>query len=238
MGRYTWLLLEGPGLSMQIIKSLTELDEIRKIPHGDMVPTVFIPGFGASNASTYIMRRLLNEKHHNTIKWVEHKNNGFNPIAIQNTLSQIKHLADSHGTPVNIVGQSLGGCYARTIGNEIPDYVNVIVTLGSPIKGIDKIDPRSVDKYNTLVGLADAAFLHHSEYFHSFSVNPSVPTTSLYSKSDGVVHWSLSAIDESPLSENIEINGNHFGMGFDISNISVIGDRIKQSKENWNKFYG
>jgi hypothetical protein len=39
-----------------------------------------------------------------------------------------------------------------------------------------------------------------------------VPTTSVYSKSDGVVHWSSCLDYEGAKTENIEIIGSHSGM--------------------------
>lgn len=234
--RHYWLIMEGPRLGTQLMKTMFEYEKIEMVRPGNMTPTLFIPGFGASNVSTYFMRKVLGSKQHNPIKWCEPRNTGFNPLAVKNTIEQVKYIADSQMSKVNIVGQSLGGCYARMVANEIPDYVNCVITLGSPINGIDRIHPSSVEKYNTIVGLADAAFLHHTQYAHTFSKNPPVPTSSFYSKTDGVVEWCLSKIEEGPLSENIEVGGNHFGMGFDIPNIIIMADRLTQDAENWNKF--
>ena len=54
-----------------------------------------------------------------------------------------------------------------------------------------------------------------------------VPTTHVYSRTDGVVHWQ-SCIDESgaPTVENVEVMGSHVGMGLNVDVYRVIADRL------------
>ena len=44
----------------------------------------------------------------------------------------VRELADSTGSPVSLVGWSLGGIYARELAREDPTLVRRVVTLGSP----------------------------------------------------------------------------------------------------------
>src|SRR5208282_5148611 len=41
-----------------------------------------------------------------------------------------------------------------------------------------------------------------------------VPSTSIYSRSDGVVAWRACRQAEGPQSENVEVRGAHVGLGF------------------------
>ena len=44
-------------------------------------------------------------------------------------------------------------------------------------------------------------------------VPPPVPTTSIYSRTDGVVSWRCSLNPPGALVENIEVHASHVGMG-------------------------
>jgi hypothetical protein len=43
--------------------------------------------------------------------------------------------------------------------------------------------------------------------------SPPVPTTSVYSRTDGIVAWRCSVNEVGPLAENIEVHASHVGMG-------------------------
>jgi len=54
-----------------------------------------------------------------------------------------------------------------------------------------------------------------------------VPTTVVYSRTDGVVHWQ-SCVDnsESPMVENVEVPGSHIGMAFSSDVYRVLATRL------------
>ena len=57
---------------------------------------------------------------------------------------------------------------------------------------------------------------------------PPVPTTSLYSRTDGVVAWQCSVEQETAKSENIEVHASHLGYGHELETLRVIADRLAQ----------
>lgn len=234
--QHYWLFAEAPRLAGQFLKTGLELSKFNNLPLGSNRPTVVVPGFATSNVSTLFMRGVLDRNNHNTFKWALQRNLGFSEYVIENTVNQVRHVANVYGMPVNLIGQSLGGCYVRAVANQIPDYVNCVVTLGSPINSITQVNENAIKKYNTLTGMIDAAFVQHTYYYHTFYPNPPVPTTSIYSRSDGVVHFSQSLINVTDLSENIEVEAGHFSMGFDLDTLIVIADRLSRDKENWEKW--
>jgi len=67
-------------------------------------------------------------------------------------------------------------------------------------------------------------------------IAPPVPCTAIYSKSDGIVPWQscIEYIDNT--NENVEVLSSHIGMGFHPHVLHVIGDRLGQSKEQWQPF--
>ena len=65
---------------------------------------------------------------------------------------------------------------------------------------------------------------------------PPVPTTSIYSRSDGIVAWQCSINDDSPLAENIEVHASHIGMGMNPLAMFAIADRLRQDPAQWQRF--
>jgi len=230
-----WMVSEGPRLGVQLVDTVSKYKAYEDIQRGNKNPTVIIPGFSATNASTYFMRRVLNQADHFTMKWCDGRNIGFSNEVMERTVVQIKTIAEVTGKKVNLLGQSLGGCYARSVANTIPEHVNLVITLGSPINSLALVHKNSIGKYDSVVGITGSALTQYEEFFPSFNPNPPVPTTSMYSKSDGVVHWTNSIIEETDISENIEIDTSHFGMGFNLETSQIIANRLAQSTDKWTK---
>ncbi len=65
---------------------------------------------------------------------------------------------------------------------------------------------------------------------------PPVPTTSIYSRTDGVVAWQCSLNEDAPLAENIEVHASHIGMGMNPLALFAIADRLRQDPEKWQRF--
>jgi hypothetical protein len=63
-----------------------------------------------------------------------------------------------------------------------------------------------------------------------------VPSTAIYSKRDGIVHW-RSCIDEpGPQHENIEVRCAHLGFGVDPATLWAVADRLAQPADGWQPF--
>lgn len=66
---------------------------------------------------------------------------------------------------------------------------------------------------------------------------PTVPTTSIYSRSVGIVAWKTCR-HASPAHwvEDIEIHGSHIGMGWNPAVLRVVADRLAQTPNTWRPF--
>ncbi|MBC7715945.1 MAG: alpha/beta hydrolase, partial [Pseudorhodobacter sp.] len=65
---------------------------------------------------------------------------------------------------------------------------------------------------------------------------PPLPTTSIYSRTDGVVAWQCSIDVEGPITENIEVTASHVGMGMNPLAHFAIADRLAQDPKAWKRF--
>ncbi len=66
-----------------------------------------------------------------------------------------------------------------------------------------------------------------------------MPTSSLYSRSDGVVAWQGSIqkpTAANPNTENIEVVASHFGIGLNPSAWWAVADRLAQPEGRWRPF--
>ena len=63
-----------------------------------------------------------------------------------------------------------------------------------------------------------------------------MPTTSIYSKSDGVVAWQCSLNDAAPHTENVEIHASHMGLGVNPLALYIVADRLRQDPAQWQRF--
>ena len=148
----------------------------------------------------------------------------------------IARLALAHekfAQPIVVIGQSLGGVYAREIAREQPEMVERVISLGSPLRQPRRVANLAVQavarSVAALRGKGDGCLSESCQcgLMLSDESPAQVPSTHVYSRTDGVVHWQ-SCIDLSgaPTVENVEVMGSHVGMGLNVDVYRVIADRL------------
>jgi hypothetical protein len=64
-----------------------------------------------------------------------------------------------------------------------------------------------------------------------------VPTTSIYSRSDGIVNWQTCLLRPSDTAENIEIHlASHVGLGVNAAALWAVADRLAQPEGQFSQF--
>lgn len=204
------------------------------LPRGDGHPVLVLPGFMASDASTRPMRRLLKDLGYDAYGWKLGRNVR---VDLQRVHEMERLLLDIHqktGRKVSIVGWSLGGVFARELAKLHPDLVRQVVTLGSPIHD-DRRHTNASRLFEWLNGKEPEVVRHGR--FTGLHKAPPVPTTSVLTKTDGVVHWrgSVQGPDHAQ-TENIVVHASHCGLGVNPSVMVVLADRLKQPEGEWQPF--
>jgi hypothetical protein len=74
------------------------------------------------------------------------------------------------------------------------------------------------------------------EILARLSEPPPVPSTAIFSRTDGVAHWRACLERPSPRTDNIEIRGSHCGLGFNPVVLYAIADRLSQPEGEWQPF--
>jgi pimeloyl-ACP methyl ester carboxylesterase len=224
------LLLEGRA-PVELGALVAALPWLSLLPRGDGHPVLVFPGMGASDMTTLPLRHFLQRLGYVTQAWGQGFNFGPRPGVIERSAADLRALAERHGQPVSLIGWSLGGIYARELAKRHPAESRCVVTLGTPFSG----HPKATNAwriYELLTGskVGDAALMAE------IGKAPPVPTTSIYSRSDGIVSWRCSLNEPGPLVENIEVHASHVGMGMNPLALYAVADRLAQPIGQWQSF--
>ena len=229
--------IKAPGLHllamelrapMEIFGTLALWPLLTAMPRGDGHPVLVFPGLAASGRSTLIMRRYLRAQGYSVHCWKMGRNMGPQPGVIDACLKRIDELRARHGRKVSLIGWSLGGLFARELAKLRPDDVRIVVSMGSPFTG-----PKAASNADGIYRRYNPAKDAEKSKFPDLHRAPPVPTTSIYSRSDGIVAWPCSIQDDSPQTENIEVHASHVGMGANAEVLRILADRLAQPEGAW-----
>jgi pimeloyl-ACP methyl ester carboxylesterase len=226
------LLAEARGL-FEFNASALCAPLLMRAPKGDGHPVLALPGFLASDLSMAPLRRYLKQLGYDTYGWQMGRNTG-GVIKMREALrSRLTQIHDATGRKVSIVGWSLGGIYARDLALSMPDMVRYVVTLGSPFAG-DVTATNATKLYEALSGEAAES---DSELRQAIAGDLPVPTTSIYSRTDGIVNWRTCLLHSSDTAENIEVLfASHIGMGVNAPVLWALADRLAQAEGEFTPF--
>ena len=148
--------------------------------------------------------------------------------------STLLHIIGTLDSPsagrVTLVGQSLGGMYARHMARRAPGMVRAVVTLGSPFR-TQPGDHSAVEhlwRISTVRSRPQVRRLVSDEEDTPLSV----PSTAIYSRTDGIVNWWLCIESAGPLRESIEVRSSHSGMAVNPSRPENTAARLRTALRN------
>jgi pimeloyl-ACP methyl ester carboxylesterase len=222
-------VLEQQRAMAELAGYVVSLPVLRRMPRGDGHPVLVLPGFLASDRSTVALRSALRSRGHAVHRWGLGRNLGPRPAVAEALVDRLDGLHRAAGRPVSIVGWSLGGMYARVLARRRPEAVRQVITLGSPFRMRPGDLPGST--FDALDPQLRAARRDEAE-----GLPLPVPSTAIYSRSDGVVRWQLCVESHRHRAENIEVVGSHCGLGHNPAAVLAVGDRLAQAECSWRPF--
>ena len=211
-------------------------------PQGDGHPVVLVPGFMAGESTLLALKLLLQNKGYDVHTWGLGRNVGFRGKHANALPQKIRYLHHTTGRKVSLVGWSLGGVFSFYGAETTQDCVRSIITLGSPVS-VDMMgnqSPPALKAMYRLVSHRLGASAHlmqpRAKAMREHRRLP-IPTSCLYSLSDGVVPPQEATIDGDPaLHENIQVPGSHVGLGFNGIVMAIVADRLAQPEGDWKPF--
>lgn len=230
---------QAPSLGLLVTEPLRALLDYaaghvapRPIAKGDGHPVIVYPGLGGGAMATAHLREFLKHSGFQAHDWDGGVNTGpegdfdaWTEVLCQ----RVRELHAAHGRKVSLVGWSLGGIYAREIAKQCPDSVRQVITLGTPFAAVVQGNHagtvfRLLNREKARIPARVQARLRE---------RPRVPTTSIYSKSDGIVSWRGCIERATSKSESIEVHASHLGMVTHPQVLRLVADRLSQPEGHW-----
>jgi pimeloyl-ACP methyl ester carboxylesterase len=224
------LALEGRA-PWEFAASVAAAPWLRRLPRGDGHRVLVLPGLAANDLTTLPMRTFLKDRGYLPVGWKLGLNLGPRTGVLDALRERVRALHAIDGRPVSLLGWSLGGVYAREIAKEMPDLVRCVITLGSPFSG----PPQATNAW-WLFERVSGHPQPDAQALAALRLAPPVPTTSIYSRTDGIVAWQCSLNPKGPLAENIEVHASHIGLGLNPLAMMAIADRLAQDPAHWRSF--
>src|SRR5258708_6970856 len=123
------------------------------------------------------------------------------------------------------------GVFARELARRRPAQVRQVITLGSPFANEPKAS-NAWRLYEALRGRSAGDWPGRE----AMKLPPPVPSTAIYTRTDGIVAWQGCLEQESPTTQNIEVEGSHSGLGHNPVVLYAIADRLALPEDKWPPF--
>jgi pimeloyl-ACP methyl ester carboxylesterase len=204
---------------------------LRRAPRGDGHPVLVLPGLAASDASTKPLRTYLRAQGYAAHGWKQGPNHGPRPGVETGIDERLAELAQRYNRKVSLIGWSLGGVFAREAARRSPDRVRQVITLGSPFAN----EPKASNAWRFYEALSGRQ-VDDWPGLEAMKLPPPVPSTAIYTRSDGIVAWQGCREQESATTENIELEGSHSGLGYNPVALFAIADRLALPEGDWRPF--
>jgi pimeloyl-ACP methyl ester carboxylesterase len=203
---------------------------------GDGHGVIVLPGFAADDYSTTFLRLFLNALGYDAHPWrlgwnLDHHTAGYRG---EHIAAQISRLADATGRKVSLVGWSLGGLIAREAARRDPSFVRQVVTIGSPLGG----NPHA-NNIRHLYTFLSGVEIDSPATKRRLALGPTplaMSSTSIYSRTDGIVAWENCLIHTDRQSENVEVDSSHLGLLLNVQVYKVLANRLAQPEGAWAPF--
>ena len=120
---------------------------------------------------------------------------------VREIVTTVKRIHDTTGRQVPLVGWSLGGVVSREVARQVPELIEQVITLGSPVI-------RSGQRMT----------------------NVAVLVTAIYTKADGIVPWKSSIDRVDPNVDHVEVRSTHLGLGVHHAVFVEIAQRLHSAR--------
>ncbi len=200
-------------------------------PSAQSRPVLVVPGFIGTDQSTLPLRTFLWSQGHRPYGWGIGRNVGPADHVVAGLDRMLVRLHNRHRGPIDIIGWSLGGVFGRMLALNRPEMVRQVITLGSPIK-IDRQQSNVSFLFELMGSIWKFAFASQRLDVDRIPV----PSTTIWTRHDGVVPGIACRQTPGPQAEAIEVRGSHFGLGWNVAVLRVVADRLALPDGEWRPF--
>ena len=217
----TGLVGEVRGV-LELPRLLLRFPHLARQPRGDGEPVLVLPGYGAGDGSTAVLRAYVRFLGYRPVGWDLGRNGGDVPELLPRVVERVTAVADEAGAPIDLIGWSLGGYLAREAARERPALARQVITLGSPVVGGPKYTAVA-DVYRRRGVDLDAI---EAQVAARDEQPLETPVTAIYSRRDAVVAWQACIDRVAPNVDHVEVEATHLGLGFSANVFEIIAERL------------
>lgn len=209
----------------------------REKPIGQGRPVLVLPGIGTGDLTTVPLRRYLKARGFAVYGWGDGGiSRGLTDGEFDRLRKRLDYITDRHAEKVGGVGWSLGGMLINDGSQLFTKKINCTVTLGSPhfvgMMPDDGVIPGLHRLYELLNGEPPSP-----KYFSMLVEQSPVPTTSIFSLSDGVVDGRACIRPGNHHTQNIELRDvSHCGLGLHPMAFRIVADRLAHPQGQWSPY--
>jgi pimeloyl-ACP methyl ester carboxylesterase len=218
------LLREARGF-LEFPRLLFRSMDLVQQPRGRGEPVMVLPGYGAGDGSTAVLKTYLRLLGYRASGWHLGRNSGNVPDLMPRVMKRVLSMHRRTRHRVRLIGWSLGGFIAREAARERPDIIDQVITLGTPVVGgpkytilAERLRRRGVD-----LDAMEAEIASRNETIIRTRV------TALYSRQDAVVAWQACIDRNCKNIEHVEVQTTHMGFGFSPEVYKIIAQRLAET---------
>lgn len=193
-------------------------------PRGDGRPVMVLPGLFTTDRSNFALRQYLRALGYAAQGWELGRNLGTRTVGDEGErlFARIEAMHAEHQAPVTLVGVSLGGMLARLAAHRMPDKVREVITVSSPFAG----DPRSTNVWRAYEWLTGEKVTSENirERAAEIAAPLPVPSTAIWSATDGLVNGLICYAPDDPQCRNIEVRSSHMGVQLNPDVLRIVAD--------------
>lgn len=231
-----WMLLGTEPVRAAIEYARMRSMNVGALPRGDGHSVVIFPGLAADHRAIGPLLRLCRQLGYAARDWDRGVNTGPRGDVeawLDELACHVDALTAARAGTMSLIGSSLGGFYAREVAKRLNGRVRQVITVGTPFAG--KAELTNAGWIYRMVCGRPPAF--DEALLARLRTPPDVPTTSVFSRSDGIVAWQTCVqSDGGEHTENIEVAGSHCGLGWNANVFSIIADRLRQPEKGWRPY--
>jgi pimeloyl-ACP methyl ester carboxylesterase len=214
--------LREAAVGLEVLRLLAGLRGLGRHPRGAGEPVMVLPGFGAGDASTLVLRTHLRRLGYRVTGWGLGVNRGDVPRLMGEVARAVAERAGREGAPLRLVGWSLGGVLAREAARDVPEHVDRVITLGTPVVG----GPRYTATARIYEARGEDLAAIEAAVEERERTPIRVPVTAVYSEQDGIVDWRACIDRWNPQVEHVRVRATHVGLGFSPQVLRLVAERL------------
>ena len=203
---------------------------------GQGEPVLLLPGYFAGDWAMAPMARWLRRIGYSPYLSGIDFNLGCPREKLERLEARVVAIARENESRVAVIGHSLGGVFARSLGGEFPGVVSRVIGLAAPIqhdwdainRRVGSIMQSVAGVWQTMAGVPENCGTASCECGFARAIASSTRRasafTSIYSREDDVVDWH-SCLD--PGGNNYQVRGRHLGLIVNREVYRLIAETLK-----------